>query len=327
LNHRAENENLTTEFIILFKLYMNRVISIRRSQVQKNFTKTSHAKCILVGEHAVMRGYSGIVFPVHHKTFTLNVTNDGQELTVHSDVTMKDLSAIFWQMIHFCCELLGKKISDVHGNFFLKNNIPIGYGLGFSSAMTVNLANWAKWLRWIEDKQLFSFAKRLEDSFHVRSSGIDIVGVMTNCVVVYNKLLPIRKLALGWKPCLFLSSSGVQSATKNCVEKVATIHKNNSILGKTVDKKMADSVALAEHALTRASATALPELAQAMMQAYACFEHWGLVNDVLRQHIDLLMTEGALAAKPTGSGDGGYVLSVWQTPPRKLLPFELLPIL
>jgi mevalonate kinase len=297
--------------------------------VQKKFTKTVHAKCILVGEHAVMRGYSGIVFPLPSKTLTLNFRDDGQKLTVtvNNEMTDKHLLAMFWQTINFCCELLGKNISNLHGSFFLTNNIPIGYGLGFSSAMTVMVANWAKWLHWIEDKQLFNFAKRLEDSFHVRSSGIDVAGVMTNCVIVYNKLLPIRKLLLGWKPCLFLSSSGIHCATKDCVVKVATIHQKNSILGKTVDKKMANSVVLAEYALTRASATALSTLAQGIMQANACFEHWGLINDVLRQHIDLLMAEGALAAKPTGSGDGGYVLSVWQAPPRKSLPFELLPVL
>ncbi len=41
----------------------------------------------------------------------------------------------------------------------------------------------------------------------------------------------------------------------------------------------------------------------------------GLISESLQQHMQQLLHEGALAVKPTGSGSGGYVLSLWESEP------------
>ena len=56
-------------------------------------------------------------------------------------------------------------------------------------------------------------------------------------------------------------------------------------------------------------------LISAIEQAAHCFKEWNLITAQLQQHINQLQRIGALAAKPTGAGQGGYVLSLWQNPP------------
>ena len=42
-----------------------------------------------------------------------------------------------------------------------------------------------------------------------------------------------------------------------------------------------------------------------------CFEQWGLIDSSVQAEMDRLSAQGALAVKPTGSGGGGYLLSLW----------------
>ena len=64
----------------------------------------------------------------------------------------------------------------------------------------------------------------------------------------------------------------------------------------------------------------LPALAKSMGLAAECFEQWGLSDGAPGEHIQWLKEHGALAVKPTGSGGGGYVLSLWKEEP----PVEVL---
>jgi mevalonate kinase len=56
------------------------------------------------------------------------------------------------------------------------------------------------------------------------------------------------------------------------------------------------------------------------------FSGWGLTTGVLGDHIQQLKDYGALAVKPTGSGDGGYVLSLWRQPPINVSPIDFIPL-
>jgi len=92
---------------------------------------------------------------------------------------------------------------------------------------------------------------------------------------------------------------------------------------------MRDSVEAAKRALTSTSSTKdnISALAQAIQTANDCFERWGLNKGELKDHLNVLTSHGALAVKPTGAGNGGYVISLWRETPPKDLPFNLIPII
>ena len=81
-----------------------------------------------------------------------------------------------------------------------------------------------------------------------------------------------------------------------------------------IDEDMDTAVNLALKALQHNSEDALLQLTAAIDKARNCFQRWGLISETLQHHMQLLKEEGALAVKPTGSGSGGHVLSLWQTP-------------
>jgi mevalonate kinase len=45
------------------------------------------------------------------------------------------------------------------------------------------------------------------------------------------------------------------------------------------------------------------------------FRRWGLCNSSMSEHMNKLLSWGARAVKPIGSGLGGYVLSLWEEDP------------
>ena len=57
--------------------------------------------------------------------------------------------------------------------------------------------------------------------------------------------------------------------------------------------------------------------------AHQCFESWGLITPDMSSIIQNLYQRGALAVKPTGSGGGGYLLSLWETPEKPLEQDEI----
>ena len=60
-----------------------------------------------------------------------------------------------------------------------------------------------------------------------------------------------------------------------------------------------------------------------ILLARDCFESWGLCDGAMGTHIKDLEEKGAVAVKPTGSGGGGYALSLWDQEPELSLQKNL----
>lgn len=281
-------------------------------------------KWILAGEHAVLRGSQAIVFPLKSRFLSLSYFNSISEFKIHiAGLCASDLEMIIWSVVERALGELGVKRSDLKGDLKIYSHIQFGAGMGASATLAVGLTLFFQHLGVLKTDP-FLFAKKLEDLFHGESSGVDVAVALHQKPMIFEKnkeniFFDLKKL-----PLLYLSYTGQRGVTKDCVNKVKNLISEKPEQGLAVDERMRKVVHDFIQARFELTET---EWVNNLSLAQSCFESWDLVPSAVQTHMDRLKKAGALACKLTGSGSGGYVLSLWsEKPVESELAAELIPV-
>ena len=270
----------------------------------------SHAKWIMSGEHTVVRGGKALAFPLRKYESSIEFT-PSDELEIHDTNREDKFNEIFLSLLCSAAEFAKFDFRKITGKFLVQSNIKMKSGLGSSAAICTNIAKIFKHLGLWED--VFSLATHLEDKFHCRSSGLDIAVAMTDKAVVFKNNRVSHVLEPTFWPHMILTYSGEKSATSKCAAIVKNIIATDRRLADELNAKMNQASDLCELSLREGN---FSNLRDGIKLADDAFRGWGLYNDILTAHVTSLINNGAVAAKPVGSGLGGFVLSLWEEKPQ-----------
>lgn len=292
----------------------------------KSFETTTFGKWILSGEHSVLRGQEALVFPLVSKKLYFHYE---EVSTLKTGIQVKatgsnasDIESIVRALWSKAFEILDKEIpQDLKGLIRIENSIPLGSGLGASSSLCVAFGRWFAFMGYVEADKVYEFSRKLENLFHGESSGVDIAVVLNERPLIFKRPNEITFWQNYFKPNLYLSYSGQRGVTKDCVDKVKSLFDSQPEKAMALDQQMKEVTEILKKAFIISSSqedlkaqekeSRNASVTVGFQKAYEVFNQWGLTLGAVDFHIEKLMSLGALACKPTGSGGGGYVLSLW----------------
>jgi mevalonate kinase len=257
------------------------------------------------------------VFPLLDKrlNFTYEASLSPLEISLTGE-SQKEAELILPGLFDKALSIVGKVRSDLKGKLNIKSSLPLGTGLGASAAYCVGVARLMVLNSWLKESDIYEFSRGLENIFHGESSGVDIAAALSAGPILFERGGIVKKLELSWKPSWYLSYSGQRGITSECVNLVKSFWSKDEEQAKRVDAQMKQASMKALSALiSNDKNSGFKRLCEAIDMAAQCFKTWGLSEGFVAEHIEMLKAHGAVSAKPTGSGGGGFVLSLWQTEP------------
>ncbi len=267
-------------------------------------------KCILLGEHFVVYGTPALALPVTSVGIEARVEESGEpgwELHTSTDLVDEDAQRSR-QMLASAVRDLGL---DPHAprRVVVESTIPLGHGLGSSAAFSVSLvgAIAAAAGRELSPDELRQRAHALEKLVHGTPSGIDDAVVTVQKPVWFVRGETVEVLRPPAQPRLVLASSGAPGSTGQAVAMVRGLSEARPDPFSVLCKQAGEAAHQGRQALMSGD---WPALGRCMDKVHALLQQIGVSTVALDRLVDAALEAGALGAKLTGSGMGGFAMAL-----------------
>ena len=286
-------------------------------------TVSSHAKAILMGEHAVVYGYPAIAAPLPSiglfltydpsllaETWETAWSMEGEDLM--SESIRVSLTRAFQKALELCQGSLSlfKPVS-----LRIKSQIPLGGGLGGSAALSVCFIRLASRLTGYKVYDEGQLANELDSFFHSgKASGLDTAAVSSQNFIYFRRNKPALPIKIKKSFWFVLIDSGERAQTADMVNQIALLKQKSPEFVEEHFMALGDFTEKARIALEKGH---LKKLGGYLNQAHFHLSQLNLSTIKVDSIVNQLRELKALGVKLTGGGGGGLVLSLFSKKPSK----------
>ncbi len=265
---------------------------------------STHGKCILVGEHAVVYGCPAIAMPIRELRFEMEIfQNFKNTLDMHIDE--KPASNLIKRIVSDTYQLLNLEFkgAEITG----KSDIPIGAGLGSSAAFCsgiTQLVATANDLH-LSKQKIIETANSLEKRFHGTPSGLDTATLVYNGPIFFRSRKNIDAIEPTKRFNFLIIDSEIRSPTLAMVQKAKPFFEGSK-RQKTIDG-FTKAVNTCKNALMNGDHEGV---AESMTRSQVLLKSVGVVGSESETIIQKCIQAGCLSAKISGAGGGGVILAL-----------------
>ncbi|MFA6401558.1 MAG: hypothetical protein WCX31_08035 [Salinivirgaceae bacterium] len=279
-----------------------------------------NSKILLFGEYTILNDSMALAIPFSEFSGHLVLPSDGDipnPISIESNQSIKRWAKYLSEQKGFNCPPNEQKLlTDALMGLYFDSNIPQGYGVGSSGALTaavysryfIDSTNYQR-NSTISLEELKADLSLMETYFHGNSSGIDpLVSYLDEPILIKKGMVFKQPLALPKDLKIFLIDTGSPASTGNLMEQFHIKRETPTLKPEfTKMSSLTDSII---------EAFCNNSISFAMIEELSTLQHT-ILNEmfVTNQTIEnaLHQFSGSLCVKLCGSGGGGFLLGFAKT--------------
>ena len=273
-------------------------------------------KIILFGEHFVVFGNRAILGAIDkYATVTSEKTNTDNILissslgqsSIQKDQDVDKVEKKFRPFFYIAKQAILKNNFEKGISIKIESNIPIGAGLGSSSACCVaTAASILNLFDKSDEKEILELSIQAERTIFPNSSGADCTVSVHGGIIEYQKEEGFSKINIENELNFLIIDSEQVHATDKVVEQVKKFKEKNS---NVFSELCSEEERLITKALDSMRNNDLQTIGKCMAQNQIFLEQIGVSNDTLLSIIKEV-EKITFGAKITGAGDGGCIIAL-----------------
>ena len=275
-------------------------------------------KIILFGEHFVVYENTAILGAINkYATVTSEKTNTDNILvssslgqsSIQKDEDVSNIEKKFRPFFYIAKQVIEKNNFDKGITIKIESDIPIGAGLGSSSACCVAAAaSILNLFNNTDEKEVLELAINAEKTIFPNTSGADCTVSVSGGIIEYQKEKGFSKIETENEFNFIIIDSEQVHSTDKVVERVRKFKEDNSDV---FTELCSEEERLIAKALDSMKKNDLETIGKCMAQNQMFLEQIGVSNDELLS-ITKEIEKITFGAKITGAGDGGCIIALTQ---------------
>ena len=275
-------------------------------------------KIILFGEHFVVYQNRAILGAINkYATVTSEKTNTDNILissslgqsSIQKDEDVSNVEKKFRPFFYIAKQVIEKNNFEKGITIKIESDIPIGAGLGSSSACCVAAAaSILNLFNITDEKEVLELAINAEKTIFPNTSGADCTVSVSGGIIEYQKEKGFSKIETENEFNFIIIDSEQVHSTDKVVERVRKFKENNSDV---FTELCSEEERLITKALDSMKKNDLETIGKCMAQNQMFLEQIGVSNDELLS-ITKEIEKITFGAKITGAGDGGCIIALTQ---------------